>query len=88
MRSTSFLRTLWSAAANKSGVVSTHAAAAVPLYNVRWMSNDSGKFLVEEEKYAFLKELGLDKVNDGVYNGKWFGSGEVSFLGSIRDGLG
>jgi hypothetical protein len=34
--------------------------------------------LINEPKYSFLKELGLKEVNDGVYNGKWFGSGEVS----------
>ena len=67
----SFLRSLVaSSAKSSSGVVS--------LFNVRCMSSAAGgKFLVEEEKYAFLKELGLGKVNDGVYNGKWFGSGEV-----------
>jgi len=34
-------------------------------------------FLVEDPKYAFLKDLGLDKTNKGVYNGTWFGSGET-----------
>ena len=34
--------------------------------------------LVSEPKYSFLKELGIGEVNDGVYDGKWFGSGEVS----------
>ncbi|XP_064461408.1 alpha-aminoadipic semialdehyde dehydrogenase-like [Ornithodoros turicata] len=34
-------------------------------------------FLVEEPKYAFLKELGLSKSNLGVYDGKWRGSGKV-----------
>ena len=34
-------------------------------------------YLIDEPKYSFLKDLGLDKVNDGVYNGRWFGSGEV-----------
>ena len=56
--------------------------SCVQLFNMSrscTMSSDSGgKFLIEEEKYGFLKELGLDKVNKGVYNGKWFGSGEVS----------
>ena len=38
-------------------------------------------FLVEDPKYAFLKDLGLDKTNKGVYNGTWFGSGEgITFL--------
>jgi len=33
--------------------------------------------LVSEPKYSFLKELGIGEVNDGVYDGKWFGSGEL-----------
>ena len=42
-------------------------------------------FLVEDPKYAFLKDLGLDKTNKGVYNGTWFGSGEViTFLLSLN----
>ncbi len=35
-------------------------------------------FLIDEPKYAFLKELGIEKRNPGVYNGTWGGSGEVS----------
>ena len=42
------------------------------------MSGKGGGMLVGESKYSFLKELGLGEVNDGVYDGKWFGSGEVS----------
>ena len=45
------------------------------------MSSDSGSLLIEEPKYAFLKELGLAADNEGVYDGKWGGaSGEVSAL--------
>jgi len=33
--------------------------------------------LIEEEKYSFLKELGLSADNKGVFNGTWGGSGEV-----------
>ena len=35
-------------------------------------------FLIDEPKYAFLKELGIEKRNPGVYNGTWGGSGDVS----------
>jgi delta 1-pyrroline-5-carboxylate dehydrogenase len=28
-------------------------------------------------QYPFLKELGLSDQNQGVYNGQWFGSGDV-----------
>lgn len=43
--------------------------------NTRLMSSGSG-YLIDDPKYAFLREdLKLDHVNNGVYNGKWFGSG-------------
>ena len=35
-------------------------------------------FLIDDPKYSFLKDLGLEKTNNGVYNGKWFANGEVS----------
>jgi len=44
------------------------------LSNVRHMSSG---LLINEPKYQFLKDLGLQDVNDGVYDGKWKGSGEV-----------
>lgn len=33
--------------------------------------------LIESEKYAWLKELGLGADNPGVFHGKWAGSGDV-----------
>ena len=36
-------------------------------------------YLVNQEKYSFIKELGLGEENDGVFNGSWGGSGEVVF---------
>eukprot|EP00128_Syssomonas_multiformis_P015401 Colp12_sorted_trinity150504_noHs@7527 len=42
--------------------------------------------LINEAKYQFLKDLGLQEVNDGVYNGKWGGSGPV--LPSINPATG
>ncbi|XP_035225051.1 alpha-aminoadipic semialdehyde dehydrogenase-like, partial [Stegodyphus dumicola] len=38
---------------------------------------NASSYLIEEPKYAFLKELGLEKKNLGVYHGSWTGSGEV-----------
>lgn len=37
-------------------------------------------YLINEEKYGFLKELGLQEVNAGVFSkhGRWFGDGEVN----------
>jgi aldehyde dehydrogenase family 7 member A1 len=37
----------------------------------------SSSYLVEQKEYAFLKELGLQRSNLGVYNGKWLGSGPI-----------
>ena len=28
-------------------------------------------------QFPFLKELGIEEENAGVFNGKWFGSGET-----------
>jgi len=38
----------------------------------------AGKFLIDQPKYGFLKELGLESSNSGVYNGKWFANGVVT----------
>ena len=35
-------------------------------------------FLINDPKYSWLKSLGLEEENKGVFNGSWFGSGEVS----------
>ncbi|XP_071547548.1 alpha-aminoadipic semialdehyde dehydrogenase [Panulirus ornatus] len=45
-------------------------------YLILTRSMSSG-FLINEPKYAFLKELGLSEKNKGVFNGKWFGNGET-----------
>lgn len=37
----------------------------------------SSTFLINNSKYAFLKELGLDEENAGVYDGQWGGNGDV-----------
>ncbi|CAG2058986.1 unnamed protein product [Timema podura] len=34
-------------------------------------------YLVDDSRFSFLRELELNRRNSGVYNGKWFGSGEV-----------
>ena len=36
-------------------------------------------------KYKELKELGLDEINPGVYNGKWGGRGELRTMVSPAD---
>ena len=37
----------------------------------------ASSYLVNDPEYGFLKELGLEADNSGVFNGKWGGSGEV-----------
>ena len=46
------------------------------------LTRNMSSYLINEPKYAFLKELDLQETNLGVYNGKWTGSGEVSSLTS------
>lgn len=38
----------------------------------------SSSFLINDNKYSFLKELGLKEENVGVYDGKWDANGSVS----------
>ena len=39
----------------------------------------SSSYLVNQPQYSFLRELGLDEVNYGVFarHGRWFGDGQV-----------
>lgn len=48
------------------------------LSRASFCSAQDGTLLIEEEKYAWLKDLGLKAENDGVYNGTWSARGEVS----------
>lgn len=49
------------------------------IFNVisRQISSRPG-YLVDNPKYGFLKELGLDRENAGVYDGQWRTTGDVS----------
>ncbi|XP_057300334.1 alpha-aminoadipic semialdehyde dehydrogenase-like [Hydractinia symbiolongicarpus] len=40
-------------------------------------SRSASGYLINDPKYSFLKDLGLQEENLGVYNGTWSGSGEV-----------
>ena len=47
----------------------------------RMSSNQSSKYLISNPAYKpFLNELGLQEENLGVFDGTWFGNGEVCFL--------
>ena len=37
----------------------------------------SSSFLIEDNKYDFLKRLGIEKRNMGVYHNQWTGNGQV-----------
>ncbi len=37
----------------------------------------SSSSVLSFDKYPFLRELGLEEDNLGVYNGQWFGNGPV-----------
>ena len=56
---------------NVANVASKCSRIQVRLYSM------ASKFLVENGNYEFLKELGLKKVNPGVYDGQWNANGEV-----------
>lgn len=34
-------------------------------------------YLIDNPRYSWLKELGLEAQNKGVYCGEWIGNGEV-----------
>jgi len=53
------------------------SAARNPIFVTRLYSSMSG-LLVEDPKYAWLKELGIAADNQGVFHGTWAGSGEVT----------
>lgn len=57
------------------------SAGAVKKFNnilhfSRMMS--SSRFLVDDANFSFLKDLGLERLNKGVFNGEWSGNGEIT----------
>jgi len=47
----------------------------------RMASSSSSKYLISNSNYKpFLSELGLQEENLGVFDGQWFGNGEVRFI--------
>lgn len=38
----------------------------------------SSRYLIDDTNFSFLKDLGLERFNKGVYNGEWSGSGEIT----------
>lgn len=37
----------------------------------------SSRYLIDDANFSFLKDLGLEKINKGVYSGEWGGRGET-----------
>lgn len=37
----------------------------------------SSRYLIDDANFSFLKELGLERTNKGVYNGSWTGNGDI-----------
>ncbi|XP_018560812.1 putative aldehyde dehydrogenase family 7 member A1 homolog isoform X1 [Anoplophora glabripennis] len=44
---------------------------------LRTMAASKPEYLINDSKYSFLKELGLQETNLGVFDGTWKGSGKV-----------
>ncbi|KAJ7425449.1 Alpha-aminoadipic semialdehyde dehydrogenase [Willisornis vidua] len=53
------------------------AAALLPLSRAGPPAAAMATMLVSQERYAWLRELGLQEENPGVYNGRWGGRGQV-----------
>lgn len=55
------------------------AARLATIGSYRFASNSSASaFLVNDPQYSFLRDLGLQPLNSGVYNGRWTGTGAVT----------
>ncbi|XP_050345521.1 putative aldehyde dehydrogenase family 7 member A1 homolog [Nymphalis io] len=52
--------------------------SAITLLRLRLpMARNASTYLIDDPKYSFLKDLGLEKNNVGVFNGKWKANGQV-----------
>lgn len=47
------------------------------VFQPRLFTRMSSSYLIDDPKYAFLKDLGLQRTNYGVYDGEWKGSGST-----------
>ena len=53
------------------------------LFSRTMASSSTTDLLINDPKYSWLKELGLQADNPGVFDGTWHASGPVSSLQSI-----
>ena len=65
--------------------VGRSVVAAVSKY-VSLTKRMSSSLLIESEKYGFLKELGLETDNPGVFDGHWVASGKVELNDRKQNG--
>jgi aldehyde dehydrogenase family 7 member A1 len=56
-------------------VIRRSVKASFLLNNFRRMS--SARYLIDDSNFTFLKDLGLERVNKGVFNGEWISNGEI-----------
>ncbi|KAE9527420.1 hypothetical protein AGLY_013118 [Aphis glycines] len=54
---------------------------------VHFCHRKNSSFLINDKKYSFLKELGLNEENVGVYDGKWDANGNITTSYCPANGL-
>lgn len=47
------------------------------LLRIRTMSASNSDLLINQSRYSWLKELGLEADNPGVFDGSWHANGQV-----------
>lgn len=72
-------------------IVRLSAAFRIPLQKSSTLlrvncRNASTQYLIDSPEYSFLKDIGLERENPGVFNGSWKGSGPV--VTSVDPGTG
>ncbi|CAB4058213.1 ALDH7A1 [Lepeophtheirus salmonis] len=68
---------LLSSSSNNSFTLTGKFLQAGPSTTYCILRSMSSSFLINDPKYAFLKDLKLEEMNHGAYDGQWFGSDKV-----------
>ncbi|XP_040578652.1 putative aldehyde dehydrogenase family 7 member A1 homolog [Lepeophtheirus salmonis] len=68
---------LLSSSSNSSFTLTGKFLQAGPSTTYCILRSMSSSFLINDPKYAFLKDLKLEEMNHGAYDGQWFGSDKV-----------
>ena len=56
----------------------SYTVLSLKLLLARAMASTSTELLINDPKYSWLKDLGLQQDNPGVFDGTWHASGPVS----------